>query len=114
MPDMEEIQLLAKEFEECQKVLVALGEEERQKIIGVMVFMNRREGVCVNEITKYTSLSRPAVSHHLKILKEAGVVRMRKAGTRHFYYFDENAVFLDKTIAMLSHARSILKSVGNE
>lgn len=114
MPDMEEIQLLAKEFEGCHKVLLALGEEERQKIIGVIVFMNRREGVCVNEITKYTSLSRPAVSHHLKILRDAGIVQMRKEGTHHYYYFDETAEFLDKTIAMLSHARDILKAIGTE
>ena len=40
----------------------------------------------VNEITKRTSLSRPAISHHLKILKEAGIVDIRQEGTANYYY----------------------------
>lgn len=34
----------------------------------------------VNEITRRTSLSRPAISHHLKILKDAGLVGVRQTG----------------------------------
>ena len=33
-----------------------------------------------------TSLSRPAISHHLKILKEAGIVDIRQEGTANYYY----------------------------
>jgi len=42
----------------------------------------------VGEITKQTHLSRPAVSHHLKILRDAGVILMRKEGTKNFYYIN--------------------------
>ncbi|WP_342543881.1 metalloregulator ArsR/SmtB family transcription factor [Lysinibacillus sp. FSL K6-4013] len=42
----------------------------------------------VGEITEQTHLSRPAVSHHLKILRDAGVILMRKEGTKNFYYID--------------------------
>ena len=38
----------------------------------------------VGEITKQTHLSRPAVSHHLRILREAGIILMRKEGTKTF------------------------------
>ena len=40
----------------------------------------------VNEITCRTSLSRPAISHHLKILKQAGLVDIRQEGTANYYY----------------------------
>ena len=43
-------------------------------------------GLNVNEITRRTSLSRPAISHHLKILKDAGIVGVRQEGTANYYY----------------------------
>ena len=42
----------------------------------------------VPEITLKTHLSRPAVSHHLQILKEAGLINMHKVGTMNYYYVD--------------------------
>lgn len=45
-----------------------------------------RCGMNVNEITGKTSLSRPAISHHLKILKDAGLVNIRQEGTANYYY----------------------------
>ena len=53
-------------------------------------------GIRVGEITEKTHLSRPAVSHHLKILKEAGMINMRREGTKidyyyyYYYYMDAN------------------------
>ncbi|MEG6523627.1 ArsR/SmtB family transcription factor [Desulfotomaculum sp. 1211_IL3151] len=38
----------------------------------------------VGEIKAKTHLSRPAVSHHLKILKDIGIVKMREEGTKNF------------------------------
>lgn len=45
-------------------------------------------GLRVGEITEKTHLSRPAVSHHLRILRDAGVILMRKEGTKNFYYIN--------------------------
>lgn len=42
----------------------------------------------VPEITKKTHLSRPAVSHHLKILKDTGLVNIHHIGTMSYYYLD--------------------------
>lgn len=47
-------------------------------------------GIRVNEIAQKTHLSRPAVSHHLQILKDAGIVNMRREGTKNYYYLDSN------------------------
>jgi DNA-binding transcriptional ArsR family regulator len=42
----------------------------------------------VVEIASGLPVSRPAVSQHLRVLREAGLVRERREGTRHFYSVD--------------------------
>src|SRR5918911_4133072 len=60
---------------------VALADPTRRK-----VFERLREGPRpVGEIARGLPVSRPAVSQHLRVLKEAGLVRERRAGTRNFY-----------------------------
>ncbi|UED82612.1 MULTISPECIES: ArsR/SmtB family transcription factor [unclassified Lysinibacillus] len=72
----------------CQKVLLAIGDETRQSILLVLMETDCQTGLRVGEITEQTHLSRPAVSHHLKILRDAGIILMRKEGTKNFYYID--------------------------
>lgn len=79
---------IKEDFKNSQKILIALGDENRQSIILVLMEETCAGGVRVGEITAQTHLSRPAVSHHLKILKEAKLISMRKEGTKNFYYFD--------------------------
>lgn len=88
MHTKKEIEDLAADFKKCQKILVALGDVNRQHMIVEMMKLGNCSGVRVNEITQCTNLSRPAVSHHLQILKEAGILQMRREGTRNYYYFD--------------------------
>jgi DNA-binding transcriptional ArsR family regulator len=53
------------------------------------VFERLREGPrSVGEIAEGMPVTRPAVSQHLKVLKEAGVVTDRSEGTRRIYYID--------------------------
>lgn len=52
-----------------------------------MMKMKDCYGVRVNDISKKTHLSRPAVSHHLQILKQAGILNMRKEGTKKLLLF---------------------------
>lgn len=91
MEDKKDICRLAEEFEECQKILLALGDENRQHLILEMMQMDHCEGVRVGTITEKTHLSRPAVSHHIQILKDAGLLKMRREGTRN-YYFDADTI----------------------
>lgn len=72
-------------FKECKKAFTAIGDETRQLILFVLL-EGDLSGVRVGEIAEKTHLTRPSVSHHLKILKEAGIVAMRKEGTKNFYY----------------------------
>lgn len=80
-------------FRECIPLLVALGDKTRLKIIGKLYEVSRPTatgfplGLNVKEITEQTHLSRPAVSHHLKILKDAGFVSVHQRGVCNYYYY---------------------------
>ena len=67
---------LASDFRDCREVLIALGDENRLHLLYQMMITENPMGIRVGEITKRTNLSRPAVSHHLKLLKDAGVVKV--------------------------------------
>ena len=78
---------IATEFKNCKNAFIALGDETRQQII-IALLESDSNGIRVGEITEKTNLSRPAVSHHLKILKEAGIINMRREGTKNYYFVD--------------------------
>lgn len=101
------IKQLAKEFANCKKILNAIGDENRQHLILEMLQLEECSGVRVGTITEKTNLSRPAVSHHLKILKEAGIIKMRREGTKNYYYFDADMEAFDSLIHMLQLAKDI-------
>ena len=103
----EEILRLAEEFAGCRETLLALGDETRQHMILEMLKMHHCGGVRVGEITEKTSLSRPAVSHHIRILKDAKILKMRREGTKNYYYFDPDGKALSDLVKMLEHAKSI-------
>ena len=48
--------------------------------------------LAVNELARTLPVSRPAVSQHLKVLKDAGLVVDRRAGTRRLYQLDPEGV----------------------
>lgn len=102
---LQSIKGLADEFKACRKTLFALGDENRQHLILEMMQMEKCTGVRVGEIAQKTNLSRPAVSHHLQILKEAGLIKMRREGTKNYYYFDADAGTMDRLVQMLVHAK---------
>lgn len=66
------------------KVLLALSDPTRRLVL------ERLKGgpKSVNEIAKGLPVSRPAVSQHLKLLKEAELVRERREGRRNIYRLD--------------------------
>ena len=57
------------------------------------VFESLRDGARpVGEIARDLPVSRPAVSQHLRVLKDAGLVTERRDGTRRLYRVDPNGV----------------------
>ncbi len=61
-----------------------LANENRLKILGILA--NREAGV--EELATLLDLSAPTVSHHLRLLRELGFVKMRAAGNDHLYRLD--------------------------
>jgi DNA-binding transcriptional ArsR family regulator len=61
--------------------LEALGDQTRRTIVELL----RPGPKAVGEIAKKLPVSRPAVSQHLKVLREAGLVSDRADGTRRVY-----------------------------
>ena len=102
---------LAEEFSSCKKTLQALGDANRQHLILEMMRMDHCGGVRVGTITEQTHLSRPSVSHHLHILKDAGILKMRREGTKNYYYFDADADAMNQLIHMLVHAKTIMEQL---
>lgn len=107
---IEDLRRLEDEFKGCQKVLTAIGDEIRCQLLVIMM-QGECSGSRVADIAEKTSLSRPAVSHHMQILKDAGIVKSRKEGTCIYYYLDPQADEVDKLIAMLSHVKAFMKNV---
>lgn len=112
MPEFwQDIRQLAAEFDSCRQLLAALGDETRQHLILEMLKIEDCRGARVGAIVKQTHLSRPAVSHHLRILREAGILKVRREGTKNYYYFNEDICQLDRLSDLISHAKFILKSL---
>ena len=66
----------------------ALGDRTRRAI-----FEQLRKGPrAVSEIANELPVSRPAVSQHLRVLKEAGLVTERRNGTRRIYRVDPDGL----------------------
>ena len=66
----------------------ALGDETRRAIFELLAEGPRPVG----ELARHLPVTRPAVSQHLKVLKEAGLVLDRQEGTRRLYQIDPEGV----------------------
>lgn len=106
MHSKKEFTELAADFRDCRAVLAALGDENRMHILYQMMVTAKPMGMRVGDIVKMSSLSRPAVSHHMKILKAAGVVAVRKEGTMNFYYLDPDMRSFKSLISVLERSVS--------
>ncbi len=66
----------------------ALADETRQKIMALCCC----EWLSVNEIVEKTNVTQPTVSHHLAVLREAGLVDARSEGKQTFYTLNQDRV----------------------
>ena len=80
--------LLGEEFSACSALLSALGNENRQVIF--LDLLRNWGGLRTYEIAEHVGLSKPTVSHHLSIMKKAGIVSVEHIGTVRVYHPSEN------------------------
>ncbi len=85
MIDKKEIRRILKIFRLSGPIFIALGDTVRQKLVIDMATAGG-DGVNVTELAAKSYLSRPAISHHLKVLKDSGIVDSYKKGTQVFYH----------------------------
>lgn len=84
-PDIER-----EEAERMAAVAKALGDPIRMQLIDVL---RKNAGkVCVCELVPLFELSQPTVSHHLKVLRDAGIVGSERRGLWAYYYVEPDAV----------------------
>ena len=66
----------------------ALADETRQKIMNLVCC----QWLSVNQVVEQLEVSQPTVSHHLAILREAGLVNVREEGKQTFYSLNQERV----------------------
>jgi ArsR family transcriptional regulator, arsenate/arsenite/antimonite-responsive transcriptional repressor len=67
---------------DCCNFFKALLDKTRQKILELLY---KNKEMCVSEICKHFKMKQPSISHHLNILKQAGLVMSRKEGKEIYY-----------------------------
>ncbi len=73
---------------ECCLAFHALSNKSRLQILKIL----KNREMCVSEICKQFQMTQPSVSHHLDILKRAGLVVSEKRGREVFYRFKADMV----------------------
>ncbi len=75
------------EWQAVSRVFTALGDEHRQRIL---LLFEPGERLNVGQIAEVSTLTRSTVSHHLKILRDAGVLRSEKIGKEVWFWIDRD------------------------
>lgn len=100
---------LITDFRVCSDILTALGDKTRQHILLCLLkYEGNCNGLRIGDFVKLTNISRPAVSRHLQILKKAGIIKLRREGTKNYYYVDADKSCMDSLITLAQHIKSFM------
>lgn len=86
---MKSIADIPSEFKNTAKIFIALGDEHRQRIL---LAFEKDEKLNILQIVSTTTLSRTAVTHHLKVLHQSGVLDSEKVGKEVFFWINQERV----------------------
>ena len=111
--DPEEIHPILQKFHHCAPFFIALGDEARQKLI-LDIADAGKGGSNVTDLSAKSSLSRPAISHHLKVLKDSGLIVPDKRGTQIFYKLNLKENFREIEELLSSMQNVLAKIEGAE
>ena len=81
----------ADRVETVARVFKALSDPLRLQLLRVLPKEADRRDICVCDLAQRLKVSQPNVSHHLGILREAGLVRVARYGGYSYYYVDITA-----------------------
>jgi len=79
------------------RVLHAIGDPARRRILQALKergasSIGKDEGLCASDIERRVQLSQPTISHHMSVLKKAGLVEAKKLGQWMWYRRNETAL----------------------
>ncbi len=80
---------LPSEWAEMSRIFVALGDEHRQRML---LLFEPGERLNVGQVADVSTLARSTVSHHLKVLHEAGVLASEKIGKEVWFWINRPAL----------------------
>jgi DNA-binding transcriptional ArsR family regulator len=87
------LRAIPREWQSMSKAFTAMGDEHRQRIL---LTFEKGDRLNVGQIVEVSTLSRSAVSHHLRLMREAGVLNSEKVGKEVYYWV--NAQFLEESL----------------
>ncbi|MFJ9214116.1 ArsR/SmtB family transcription factor [Streptomyces sp. NPDC102264] len=85
---------------ELAKAFKALGDPVRLRLLSMIASRGEGGEVCVCELTPAFELSQPTISHHLKLLRQAGLIDCERRGT--WVYYRVLPGVLDRLAAFLT------------
>lgn len=104
--------IVHRQLRECSPVFLALADPIRQDII---MLLTKHDSLNVAQIVERSPMSRSAISHHLKILKQANLVQSAKVATEIYYSLDiEDAVQHLKDFISTTERIIEMKTAGAE
>jgi DNA-binding transcriptional ArsR family regulator len=84
---MKKVQTIPIEWQNVAQLFVALGDAHRQRIL---LAFESNERLNILQIAAASTLSRTAVTHHLKILRESGALQSEKIGKEVYFWVDKS------------------------
>lgn len=90
---MKTIQNIPSEWQNTAQLFIALGDAHRQRIL---LAFEKKERLNILQIAAASTLSRTAVTHHLKILHQSGALSSEKVGKEVFFWVNKD--FMTNTI----------------
>ena len=87
------LRAIPREWRNISRAFTAMGDEHRQRIL---LTFEKGERLNVGQIVEVSTLSRSAVSHHLKLMRDAGVLESEKVGKEVYYWI--NKEFLEQSM----------------
>ena len=76
-------------YEQTSAILKALADPKRLKIVDLL---SAAESLCACDVLEHFDFTQPTLSHHMKILEKAGIVKVEKRRQWHHYSLQEEFV----------------------
>jgi DNA-binding transcriptional ArsR family regulator len=86
---MKKIIIIPDEWQSIAHLFIALGDAHRQRIL---LAFEKKERLNITQIAAASTLSRTAVTHHLKILHQSGALQSEKIGKEVYFWVNKSLI----------------------